>query len=212
MTGIEIIFSLIILLFSVIIHEVAHGSVANQLVDPTAKYAGRLTLNPLAHLDPVGSFLVPLFLFATTSGQFVFGWAKPVPINPFNFRDKKFGELWVAIAGAAANFALALIFGLIIRFTPGYVGPIGSAIYIMFQDIVLINLMLAVFNLVPIPPLDGSHVLFALLPASQTEFKLFLQRWGIFIFLFFIFFLSGFIFPIIQSIYQLIVGAPLMLM
>lgn len=195
-----------------IIHEVAHGSVANQLGDPTAKYAGRLTLNPLSHLDPMGSFLVPLLLFVGTGGRFVFGWAKPVPINPFNFRDKKFGEAWVAVAGAAANLALALIFGLIIRFTPGYVGPIGSAIYTMFQDIVLINLSLAVFNLVPLPPLDGSHVLFAMLPASQTEFKLFLQRWGIFIFLFFVFFLSGYLFPIIQFLYQLIVGAPLLLM
>jgi len=211
MTGIEIIFSLIILLFSVIIHEVAHGSVANQLGDPTAKYAGRLTLNPLAHLDPIGSFLVPLFLFATTQGRFVFGWAKPVPINPFNFRDKKFGEARVAAAGAGANLALALIFGMIIRFTPGYVGPIGSTIYTMFQDIVLINLLLAVFNIVPIPPLDGSHILFAFLPASQAEFKLFLQRWGIFIFLFFVFFLSGFLLPIIQFLYQLIVGAPLMI-
>jgi Zn-dependent protease len=212
MTGIEIIFVIIILIFSVVIHEVAHGNVANQLGDPTAKYAGRLTLNPLAHLDPVGSLLVPLFLFMVTGGRFVFAMAKPVPINPFNFRDKKFGEVRVAIAGATANFVLALIFGLIIRFTPGYVGPIGSAIYVMFQWVVFINLLLAVFNLVPIPPLDGSHVLFAFLPASQTEFKLFLQRWGLFILLFFIFFLSRFLFPIIQFLYQLIVGAPLMIM
>ena len=194
-----------------IIHEVAHGSVANQLGDPTAKYAGRLTLNPLAHLDPVGSFLLPLFLLATTGGRFVFGWAKPVPINPANLRDKKFGAARVAVAGAAANLALALIFGLIMRFMPGYVGPIGSTLYGMFQEIVLINLLLALFNLVPLPPLDGSHILFALLPATQTEFKLFLQRWGIFLLLFFIFFFSDLLLPIVQFLYRLIVGAPLLM-
>jgi len=211
MSGLEIIFGIFVLLFSVIIHEVAHGSVANQLGDPTAKYAGRLTLNPLAHLDPVGSFLLPLFLLVTTGGRFVFGWAKPVPINPANLRDKKFGAARVAVAGAAANLALALIFGLIMRFMPGYVGPIGSTLYGMFQEIVLINLLLALFNLVPLPPLDGSHILFALLPASQTEFKLFLQRWGIFLLLFFIFFFSDLLLPITQLLYRLIVGAPLLM-
>jgi len=210
MTGIEVIFALIIFLFSVIIHEVAHGSVANQLGDPTAKYAGRLTLNPIPHIDPVGSILVPFLLFLAHS-PIIFGWAKPVPINPFNFRDKKFGELRVALAGATANLILALIFGLIMRFMPGYVGPLGSAIYVMFQWVVFINLALAVFNLVPIPPLDGSHVLFALLPSSQAEFKLFMQKWGLVIFLFFLLFITPFLYPLIQFLYQLIVGAPLLL-
>jgi len=204
------IFVIIILIFSAVIHEVAHGSVANQLGDPTAKYAGRLTLNPLAHLDPIGSFLVPLVLYWTTG--YVFAMAKPVPVNPSNFRDRKFGEISVALAGVTANLILAVIFGLIIRFAPWHVGFVGSSIYEMFQWVVYINLILAVFNLVPIPPLDGSHILFAILPGSQTEFKLFLQRWGLFIVLFFVFFLSGFLNPIIQFLYQLIVGAPLMIM
>lgn len=209
MGGLEVLFTIIVLLFSVIIHEVAHGSVANSLGDPTAKYAGRLTLNPLKHLDPVGSFLVPAFLYIVTKGQFLFAWAKPVPVNPFNFKNKRAGEFWVGIAGVAANFTLALLFGLLLRFMPYY--GINPVIYAMFQDIVLINLLLAVFNLVPLPPLDGSHVLFSLLPPSQAEFKLFLERWGLLLFLFFIFFLSDYIFPIIQVLYQLIVGAPLIM-
>lgn len=206
MAGLDIIFLIVVLVFSVILHEVAHGSIANQLGDPTAKYAGRLTLNPLPHIDPVGSIILPLLLLITTNGQFVFGWAKPVPINPFNFRDKRFGDARVAAAGAMANLALALIFGLILRFIPGY---IGSSLYVLFQYIVLINISLAVFNLIPLPPLDGSHILFAFLPQSQEEFKLFLQRWGMFLLLFFIVFLSDILIPIIQFLYRLIVGSPL---
>ena len=111
----EIIFVLIVLLFSVIIHEIAHGSVAYSLGDPTAKYAGRLTLNPLKHLDPFGSVILPLLLFITRS-PILFGYAKPVPINPYNFRNQKWGSLKVAVAGPAANFSIAIIFGLSVRF------------------------------------------------------------------------------------------------
>src|SRR5579863_8511568 len=103
-----IIFSLIILLFSVIIHELAHGDVAESLGDPTAKYAGRLTLNPIPHLDLFGPIILPLLLFISTGGAFVIGWAKPVPINPYNFRDQKWGTLKVSLAGPATNMTLAL--------------------------------------------------------------------------------------------------------
>ena len=109
------IFSLVVLLFSVIIHELSHGSVANSLGDPTAKYAGRLTLNPLKHLDPFGSVILPLLLFLMQSPVLV-GWAKPVPINPYNLRDQKWGHIKVAAAGPLSNIALAVFFGLIIRF------------------------------------------------------------------------------------------------
>src|SRR5574343_425811 len=111
------IFSLIVLLFSVIIHELAHGYVASSLGDPTAKYEGRLTLNPLKHLDPFGSIILPLLLFIAGS-PVLFGWAKPVPVNPYNFRDKKWGEIKVSIAGPLSNISLAIVFGLILRFLP----------------------------------------------------------------------------------------------
>jgi Zn-dependent protease len=156
----------------------------------------------------VGSFLVPAFLLAVGS-PFVFGWAKPVPINPFNFRDKKWGDAKVAVAGAAANFALALVFGLILRFWPEISNPVSAGFYTLAQSVVLINLVLAVFNLIPIPPLDGSHILFAFLPASQQDFKIFLQRYGFIFLLIIIYFLSPIVDPIITFLYRLIVGVPL---
>ena len=108
----EIIFFIIVLIFSIVIHEVSHGFVANYLGDPTAKHAGRLTLNPLKHLDPIGSVLLPVLLILTT-GKGI-GWAKPVPINPFNFKDQKYGSLKAAVAGPVSNFIIALFFGLLI--------------------------------------------------------------------------------------------------
>jgi len=178
-----IIFSIIVLIFSVVIHEIAHGAVANSQGDPTAKYAGRLSLNPLKHLDWFGSFIMPLLLYYATQGAFVFGYAKPVPINPFNFRDQKYGQIKVSLAGVGANFALALFFGIALRFLLTISIPGGTELYNLLAVIVWTNLLLAIFNLVPIPPLDGSHILFALLPASQEDFKIFLQKYG-FIFLF----------------------------
>jgi len=198
-----------VLIYSVVIHEIAHGAVANSLGDPTAKFSGRLSLNPLKHLDWFGSFLLPLFLFLATGGAFVFGYAKPVPVNPFNFRDQKYGQAKVAVAGAAANFALAVIFGLILRFWPAVSNPVGASLYAMAQEVVVINLILAVFNLIPIPPLDGSHILFTFLPRSQEDFKVFLQRYGFIFLLIIVFFLSGIISPIIDFLYRFLVGAPL---
>jgi len=204
-----IVFSVIVLVFSVVIHEVAHGAVANSLGDPTAKYAGRLTLNPMSHLDWFGSLILPMLLFFGTGGSFVFGYAKPVPINPFNFRDQKYGQVKVALAGVAANFALALVFGTILRFWPEISNPMSAGFYGLAQQVVIINLVLAVFNLIPIPPLDGSHVLFAFLPRSQEDFKIFLQRYGFIFLLIIIYFLSSIIGPILQFLYRLIVGIPL---
>ncbi|UMX47583.1 MAG: site-2 protease family protein [Candidatus Nealsonbacteria bacterium DGGOD1a] len=203
-----LIFSIIALIFSVVIHEVAHGAVANSLGDPTAKYAGRLTLNPLKHFDWVGSFFLPLLLTLLRS-PFIFGWAKPVPINPYNFRDQKYGQVKVAVAGVAANFALAAIFGLILRFWPVILDPVSAGFYTLAQSVVIINLGLAVFNLIPIPPLDGSHILFAFLPPSQTDFKIFLQKYGPVFLLVFIFFFLPVIWPIIAFLYQIITGVAL---
>lgn len=205
----ELLFQIIVLIFSIVIHEVSHGAMANYLGDPTAKYAGRLTLNPLKHLDPIGSVLVPFFLiFLTGRG---IGWAKPVPINPYNFRDQKYGSFKVALAGPGANLLLALIFGLILRFSP-LLGFLPNVLYSAFSFIVLINMLLAIFNLIPIPPLDGSHILFTFLPDSMQKIKIFLSQFGIFILLFLIFLFPwffSFLFYIVSWVFILIVGSPL---
>jgi len=198
-----IIFSLIILLFSVVIHEISHGSVAYALGDSTAKDAGRLTLNPLKHLDPFGSIILPLLLLLFTGGQGpIFGWARPVPINPYNFRDQKWGIVKVAIAGPAANFLLAIVFGLLIRFS-----FFPSQFSSFFPDVVFINLLLGLFNLVPISPLDGFNFFFNILPNTFWRIKIILQQYGIFILIFFIFFGLRFLGPLIFYLYKLIVGS-----
>jgi len=141
------IFIILIFLFSIIIHEVSHGAMADYLGDPTAKNEGRLTLNPINHLDPIGSILVPLILIISRVG-IIFGWAKPVPVNPFNLRDKVYGQAKVALAGPLANILVALIFGMALRFLPFlFSARIGENLIIIFSYIVWINLLLAIFNL-----------------------------------------------------------------
>jgi len=173
----ETIFVLIILLFSIILHELAHGSVAYNLGDPTAKYSGRLSLNPLKHLDPFGSVILPLFLLVLTGGEGpIFGWAKPVPINPYNFRDQKWGNLKVAIAGPSINFLVAILFGLLARFF-----FFGLPLLRLFTIIVFYNFFWGLFNLIPIPPLDGSHILFTFLSDKYFQLKILLQQYSLFI-------------------------------
>jgi Zn-dependent protease len=174
------IFTLLILLFSIIIHEIAHGSVAYALGDPTAKEAGRLDLNPLKHLDPIGSILLPFFM--SILGGPIIGWAKPVPIDPTYFRDQKWGELKVSLAGPLSNFTIALIFGLIVKFI-----YLPESFLTIASIVIFYNIALGIFNLIPIYPLDGSHILFALLPDRLEEFKLFLTQYGFIILLFLIF-------------------------
>ena len=174
------IFTLLILLFSIIIHEIAHGSVAYALGDPTARDAGRLDLNPLKHLDPVGSVLLPLFM--SILGGPIIGWAKPVPINPMYFVDQKWGELKVALAGPLSNFTVALIFGLLVKFVQLPESFITIATIVIFY-----NIALGIFNLIPIYPLDGSHVLFSLLPDRFEEFKRTFAQYGFMLLLFLIF-------------------------
>ncbi len=201
----EWVFLLVILIFSAVIHEVSHGTAANYLGDSTAKYAGRLTLNPLKHLDFFGSFLLPLLMLIATRGQGpIFGWAKPVPINPYNLRDQKYGSAKVAAAGPGANFAIALFFGLALRFFPAISAVPG--LDLMFSYIVYINLLLAIFNLLPLPPLDGSHVLFTFLPPGSENIKMFLNQFGLFILLFVIFFLFNWVALFINLIFALITG------
>jgi len=206
MDPIILIIQLAILLISVVIHEVSHGWIANYLGDPTAKYAGRLTLNPIKHLDLWGSFLIPISLLIIGS-PILFGYAKPVPYNPFNLKNKKWGPAMVAIAGPASNLIIAILFGLTLRFI-----PFGQSLYMqnfvqIMAYIVLLNLLLAVFNLVPIPPLDGSKILFALLPYKYQQLSFQLERYGMILVLFFIFFLFKYITPIIFWLFKIIVGA-----
>ncbi len=200
------IFSLVILLFSVIIHELSHGYVANALGDPTAKYAGRLTLNPIKHLDLFGSIILPLMLFVAGS-PFLFGWAKPVPTNPYNFSDQKWGSLKVALAGPLSNISLALVFGLILRFMPTQTFVAFPGFSTIFIFIVQINLMLALFNLIPIPPLDGHWILFTFIPDRFLQVKQFLQQYGVFILLFLLFFgaLQG-LSSIVRYFFHIITG------
>lgn len=202
------IFSLVILLFSVVIHELSHGSVAYSLGDPTAKYQGRLTLNPIKHLDMFGSIILPLLLLMVTAGQGpIFGWAKPVPINPHNFRDQKWGSLKVAIAGPVSNFALALIFGLVIRLLPSELFVTNPGLFLIFSFIVQINIVLAIFNLIPVPPLDGHWILFTFLPNRLLRLRDLLQQYGIFLLIFLIFFGGlDWLFGIVEYLFHIITG------
>ena len=155
-----------LVVFSAVFHEYFHGWTANQLGDPTAKYAGRLTLNPLKHIDPIGTVILPLFLLLFMGG-FV-GWAKPVPYNPYNLRNQKWGSSKVALSGPASNLAIALFFGLILRFGTGlWFLNFGALLYFALTWVVYVNIFLCLFNLIPIPPLDGSKVLMDIFPQSR---------------------------------------------
>ncbi len=195
----EAVFGIAILILSIIVHEVAHGVAANWLGDPTAKYAGRLTLNPIPHLDLIGSIVLPLLTFF--SGGFIFGWAKPVPYNPFNLRNQRWGELLVALAGPASNLLLATIFGLVIRLL-----PLSQSFTTIFSLVVLMNLSLAIFNLIPIPPLDGSKILFAFLPLSMLHIRYFLERFGFILVILFVIFLGSIISPVVGTLFTLMSG------
>jgi len=161
------IISILVLVVSVVLHELSHGIVADRLGDPTARYAGRLTLNPLKHLDPVGSFLVPLSLIVS-GAPFVFGWAKPVPYNPYNLSDRRWGPALVGLAGPLSNVGVAVLFGLMIRLGAVY-RPFIETLGTLMVLIVFTNLVLALFNLIPIPPLDGSKLVYALLPVKYLR-------------------------------------------
>lgn len=154
---------ILILIMSVVMHEMAHGYAANWLGDPTARLSGRLTANPLVHLDPLMSVILPGLLIVTGS-PILFGAAKPVPYNPYNFTNQKWGEAIVAAAGPAANIAIAAIFALLIRFSE--VLALSSTFVQLSYSVIILNIFLAFFNLVPIPPLDGSKILPKFLPFS----------------------------------------------
>ena len=202
---IDFVFSILILIFSVIVHEVSHGYAAYLLGDNTAKYAGRLNLNPFNHLEWFGSLILPILSYRF--GGFILGWAKPVPFNPYNLRNQKWGEAIVAVAGPLSNISIAVFFGLLIRF--GVASQFGPAFLNISTIIVMINLVLATFNLVPIPPLDGSKILFSLLPYSMRYVRDYLERYQIFLILIFVFFLWDYLYPLISLELKLITGLSL---
>jgi len=209
--GIEAIAVIIALILSIILHEMAHGFAADWLGDPTARLSGRLSPNPLVHIDPVGSVLIPALLFLTNAG-FLFGWAKPVPYNPYNLKNQRWGEALVAAAGPLTNLGLAAIFALLIRTAM----PLGlSASFIgLASYIVYINILLALFNLIPIPPLDGSKILEAILPRGAAmwyrDLVVKMQRLGfLFTILFVFIFINIFWVPfshLVISIFSLMTG------
>lgn len=208
-SAIQSIFFYVILIFSVVIHEVSHGYAALMLGDRTAQQAGRLTINPIPHIDLFGSIILPLFLVLFQS-PFLIGWAKPVPYNPYALRNQQWGPALVGAAGPFANVSLAIIFGLFIRFLPALAGGIPGALVLNFMTIAsmiaLLNLVLAVFNLVPIPPLDGSKVLFSVLPYQWRGLQFFLEQYGLFLLLIFIFFFAQWLLPAVLFFFRVITG------
>lgn len=201
------IFAIIILIVSVMVHELSHGYMADFLGDPTARLAGRLTLNPLKHIDLWGSIIVPII---TSFLGFTFGWAKPVPYNPYNLKNKRSGELLIALAGPASNLIIALVFGTFIRLVMNHYGslsnsPAGSFVMIS-SYIVVINIVLAIFNLIPVPPLDGSKILFSILPHQYSRTRAMLEAYAPILILFVVFFLWQIVMPVIPWLFKLITG------
>jgi Zn-dependent protease len=204
-TMFDIFFQVVILFFSVILHEVAHGYAALSLGDPTARAAGRLTLNPIKHMDPWGTVVLPLFLILVRS-PFLVGWAKPVPVNPYLMRDPKRGMMLVGAAGPLANIALILLSALALRTLPFAAPPF---LFDLFKYCCAINIILALFNLVPVPPLDGSKVVAGILPPKMRDAYVGLERYGIFIIigLLYLGILDRVIVPLYRIIFYLLVQA-----
>lgn len=187
----ELVLLVPVLLLSIVLHEVAHGWQARREGDPTAERAGRITLNPVAHVDPIGTIAVPALLWFSGAG-FLFGWAKPVPVNPANYEDPKWGDVRVSLAGIVVNLGLAVLFvGVMAALlaTTGGQGSWAPAVTAAYWGLYL-NLILAFFNLIPIPPLDGSHVLYHFLPRGLALKYRDLGRYGMLI-LFALFFIPG---------------------
>jgi Zn-dependent protease len=205
------------MVFAIVLHEVSHGWIANRLGDPTAKQMGRLTLNPLPHIDLFGTIIMPLLLFVLTDGRMVFGYAKPVPIDPRYFKDPKKGMALSALAGPAVNVVMAVLFAFLLRVgMTGLEGRVPEPVWswvavpvtLMLAYGIIINVVLAVLNLIPIPPLDGSRVVFWLLPDKQATVYYRLEPYGTIILMVLIMLgaLGRIMTPIIQPILALLLG------
>jgi Zn-dependent protease len=201
------IFEVVILVFSAVVHEVAHGLMANRLGDPTARLEGRLTLNPIKHLDWFGSILLPLIMILSGTG-IVFGWAKPVPFNPYNLKDPIKGGAMIALAGPLSNLSLAVVFAILLKL--GMLFPVFFSSFPilpgLLQIVIMINLTLGIFNLVPIPPLDGSKIILPLLSPNLRERWLTFERFGMVFVVVFILFGFQIIAPVIVWLFQLLTG------
>lgn len=180
------------LVIAISIHEFAHAFAADRLGDPTARAAGRLTLNPFAHIDPIGTVLLPLSLLLLSGGSFAYGWGKPTPFDPYNLKNPRRDSAIISFAGPLSNLLLAVLISIIIRFTP-YVFSI------FLIPLILTNIALAVFNLIPVGPLDGQKIIFGILPRDLAyEFQSIMNRYGVLILLFLIFPIFGREAPIIS--------------
>ena len=178
----EFLISFILLIVAMTIHEFSHGWAAYKLGDPTAKYSGRFTLNPLAHIDPVGTVILPLLLFFSTGGRFLFGYAKPMPVNFQALKNPRRDIIWVGLAGPLSNIILAVLLSIILKFV-----SFGQFISFIFIQLIIINAILAVFNLIPIPPLDGSRILMGLLPVRLAARYASIEPFGFIILMLLIF-------------------------
>lgn len=183
-------------------HEVAHGATAYYFGDPTAKNQGRLTLNPLKHIDIFGSIILPFILYITKAG-FLFGWAKPVPYNPYNLKSRRLGEFCVAISGVITNFTIAIVFAFILRLA--IIGNLSQPTINLLAYIIFLNLTLGVFNLFPIPPLDGSKILFSIVPYRYERNLIILEKYGLYFLIFFIVFFGSLIGDIVYFLFRLLI-------
>ncbi len=206
---------------AITLHEAAHGWVAYKFGDPTAKYAGRLTLNPIAHVDPFGTIILPIITYVFAG--FIIGSAKPVPVNFANLRNPKRDMIWVGAAGPGVNIALALICGILfqvlaeypidISARSGFLSYIIVPLILMLKEAIKWNVVLAIFNLIPVPPLDGSRIVAGLLPSKQAEFLGRLEPYGLLIVTFLVFlnpfgFMTHIIWPIMNILTRLFAGMP----
>lgn len=211
----QIAISAVPILFAVVFHELSHGLAAYKLGDPTAKMLGRLTLNPIAHIDIIGTIILPITLYVTTNGQFVFGYAKPVPINTANFRNPRRDMALSAAAGPVSNILLAVLSVLILKyllipliaFSPEWIAEqVFEPVALMLKASVIVNTVLAVFNMFPLPPLDGGRVVAGILPNQYARLYDRIEPYGMFIVLFLVItgLTSYFIYPIVSLILNLL--------
>ena len=202
----DLIIYFVVFLLSLTVHECAHAWMAERVGDPTARYLGRVTLNPIPHIDPVGTILFPLIAY--TTGAWLFGWAKPVPYNPLNLRDRKWGESLIALAGPLSNVLLAAIFLILAKSIlqtsmAASLGDLIPAVRAILNKGIEINIILAIFNMIPVPPLDGSKVLMNLLPDSVAESYAQIPDWTGFIVLILLMqvgFINALMIPIFQFV------------